>query len=105
MPKAFRQGGYATYGTGKLLHSGSKGVFENEFDNQVVSFEAKREIVPSFQFPPIESLIAELDEKALEDMQKMFKSILAEIENMTEQSADLSFNGTPPKFDGEWYCP
>jgi len=55
--------------------------------------------------PPIESLIAELDEKALEDMQKMFKSILAEIENMTEQSADLSFNGNPPKFDGEWYCP
>jgi hypothetical protein len=38
-------------------------------------------------------------------MQKMFKSILAEIENMTEQSAELSFNGTPPKFDGEWYCP
>jgi len=82
-----------------------EGIFENEFDNQVVSFEAKREIVPSFQLPPIESLIAELDEKALEDMQKMFKSILAEIENMTEQSADLSFNGNPPKFDGEWYCP
>ena len=31
MPKAFGQGGYATYGTGKLLHSGSKGVFENEY--------------------------------------------------------------------------
>ena len=31
MPKAFQHGGYVTYGTGKLLHSGSKGVFENEF--------------------------------------------------------------------------
>ena len=31
MPKAFGQGGYATYGTGKLLHSSSKGVFENEY--------------------------------------------------------------------------
>ena len=31
MPKAFGQSGYATYGTGKLLHSGSKGVFENEY--------------------------------------------------------------------------
>ena len=31
MPKAFGQGGYATYGTGKLLHSNSKGVFENEY--------------------------------------------------------------------------
>lgn len=31
MPKVFGQGGYATYGTGKLLHSNSKGVFENEY--------------------------------------------------------------------------
>ena len=31
MPKAFGQGGYTTYGTGKLLHSSSKGVFENEY--------------------------------------------------------------------------
>ena len=31
MPKAFQHGGYATYGTGKLLHSSSKGVFQNEY--------------------------------------------------------------------------
>jgi hypothetical protein len=38
-------------------------------------------------------------------MQKMFKSILAEIENMTGISAGFSPNSDPPKFDGEWYCP
>ena len=53
-----------------------EGVFGNGFENQVVSFEAKREVISSFQFPPIESLIAELDEKAVEDMKKMFQSIL-----------------------------
>ena len=82
-----------------------EGIFENEYDNQVVSFEAKREILSSFQFPPIESLIAELDEKSIEDMQKMFKSILAEIENITGISGELTFDGDPPKFDSEWYCP
>ena len=81
------------------------GVFENEYDNQVVSFEAKREFLSSFQMPPIESLIAELDDKALEDMQKMFKSILAEIETKTGISAGFSSSGDPPKFDDEWYCP
>ncbi len=82
-----------------------EGVFGNDMETQVVSFEAKREMISTFQFPPIESLIAELDEKAVEDMKKMFKSILQEIESMTEQSANLSYNGQPPKFDGEWYCP
>ena len=48
-----------------------EGVFGNGIENQVVSFEAKREVISSFQFPPIESLIAELDEKAVEDMKKM----------------------------------
>ena len=52
-----------------------EGVFGNGIENQVVSFEAKREVISSFQFPPIESLIAELDEKAVEDMKKMFQSI------------------------------
>ena len=82
-----------------------EGIFGNDMDNQVVSFEAKREFLSSFQLPPIESLIAELDDKALEDMQKMFKSILAEIENMTGISAGFSPNSDPPKFDDEWYCP
>ena len=30
-PKVIEAGGYATYGTGKLLHSGSKGLFQNEY--------------------------------------------------------------------------
>ncbi len=30
-PKAIEAGGYVTYGTGKLLHSGSKGLFQNEY--------------------------------------------------------------------------
>ena len=57
--------------------------------------------------PPIESLIAELDDKALEDMQKMFKSILAEIETMTDSELVPDFRqvSTPPKFDEDWYCP
>jgi len=82
-----------------------EGVFGNDIDTQVVSFEAKREFLSSFQLPPIESIIAELDENALEDMQKMFKSVLAEIENMTEISAGLSMSEDPPKFDDGWYCP
>lgn len=60
-----------------------EGVFGNGIENQVVSFEAKREMQSSFQLPPIESLIAELDDKAIEDMQKMFKSLLAELESRT----------------------
>ena len=31
LPKAVEAGGYVTYGTGKLLHSGSKGLFQNEY--------------------------------------------------------------------------
>ena len=31
LPKALEAGGYITYGTGKLLHSGSKGLFHNEY--------------------------------------------------------------------------
>ena len=81
-----------------------EGVFGNGADTQVVSFEAKREVISSFQFPPIESLIAELDEKAVEDMKKMFQSILAEIESMTD-SEDVELGGHTPKFDGDWYCP
>lgn len=82
-----------------------EGVFSNDMDNQVVSFEAKREFLSSFQFPPIKSLIAELDDKAIEDMQKMFQSILVEIEQLTGLSAEFTPSGDPPKFDGEWYCP
>jgi len=82
-----------------------EGVFGNGLENQVVSFEAKREFVSSFQFPPIESIIAELDEKAIEDMKKMFKSILSEIENMTDLATEFTPNSNPPKFDSEWYCP
>ena len=82
-----------------------EGIFGNGFETQTVSFEAKREIISSFQFPPIESIIAELDEKAIEDMKKMFQSILAEIESMNE-SEQIDFDyGSTPLFDGDWYCP
>jgi hypothetical protein len=80
-----------------------EGVFGNGMETQVVSFEAKREMISTFQFPPIESLIAELDEKAVEDMKKMFKSILQEIESMTE-GVEFEYGATP-HFDDEWYCP
>tara|TARA_B100000214_G_C23899996_1_gene596006 strand:+ start:75 stop:407 length:333 start_codon:yes stop_codon:yes gene_type:complete len=84
-----------------------EGVFTNGFENQVVTFEVKREITPSFKMPPIESLLAELDEKAIVDMQKMMKSILDEIEAMDEDSDQFEITGgghTPP-FDADWYCP
>jgi hypothetical protein len=81
-----------------------EGVFGNGFENQVVSFEAKRDVISSFQFPPIESLIAELDEKAVEDMKKMFQSILKEIESMTEKEG-VELGGHNPLFDEDWYCP
>ena len=84
-----------------------EGVFTNGFENQVVTFEVKREITPSFKMPPIESLLAELDEKAIVDMQKMMKSILDEIEAMDEDSDQFKITGgghTPP-FDADWYCP
>lgn len=80
-----------------------EGVFSNEFETQIVSFEAKREVISSFQLPPIESLIAELDEKAVEDMKKMFQSILADIEKMNTSEVELG--GATPRFDGDWYCP
>ena len=73
----------------------------------MVTFEVKREITPSFKMPPIESLLAELDEKAIVDMQKMMKSILDEIEAMDEDSDQFEITGgghTPP-FDADWYCP
>ena len=48
----------------------------------------------------------ELDEKAVEDMHKMFQSILAEIETVMEKEV-LEFipDNIPPTFDGDWYCP
>ncbi len=84
-----------------------EGVFTDGFENQVVTFEVKREITPSFKMPPIESLLAELDEKAIVDMQKMMKSILDEIEDMKEDSEqfEVTGGGHTPQFDGDWYCP
>ena len=57
--------------------------------------------------PPIESLLAELDEKAIVDMQKMMKSILDEIEAMDGDSNhhEITGGGHTPQFDGDWYCP
>ena len=83
------------------------GVFTNGLENQVVTFEVKREITPSFKMPPIESLLAELDEKAIVDMQKMMKSILDEIEAMDGDSDhhEITGGGHTPQFDGDWYCP
>ena len=81
-----------------------EGIFTNGFENQTVSFESKREILSSFQLPPIENLIAELDPQAMEDMKKMFQSILAEIENMS-QTDSVELGGHTPLFDEDWYCP
>ena len=81
-----------------------EGIFGDGVNTQVVSFEAKREFVNGFSLPPIESLIAELDEKAVEDMKKMFQSILQEIENMSAENM-VEFGSDTPKFDSEWYCP
>ena len=36
----------------------------------------------SFKMPPIESILGELDEKAISDMKKMMNSILEEISNI-----------------------
>ena len=81
-----------------------EGIFTNGFESQTVSFEAKREFVAGFNLPPIENLIAELDDKAVEDMKKMFQSILAEIENMSEKES-VELGGHTPLFDEDWYCP
>ncbi len=83
-----------------------EGIFANGEDNQVVSFEAKREFINTFQMPPFESIIAELNEEALEDMRKMFQAILAEIEGMKEgERVEFTESNEPPKFDDTWYCP
>jgi|TARA_R110002074_G_scaffold325852_1_gene496173 hypothetical protein len=84
-----------------------EGIFSNGFDDQTVTFEVKREVTPSFKMPPIESIIAELDENALVDMQKMMKSILDEIEGLREEPEqfEVQYGGHTPQFDGEWYCP
>ena len=58
--------------------------------------------------PPIESILGELDEKAISDMRKMMNSILDEIENMEgdeSHSVALDDSGHLPQFDDEWYCP
>jgi hypothetical protein len=83
-----------------------EGIFGDGLEQQVVSFEAKREKATNFAMPPIESLIGELDEKAVEDMHKMFQSILAEIETVMDKDV-LEFipDNIPPTFDGDWYCP
>ena len=57
--------------------------------------------------PPIESILGELDEKAISDMRKMMNSILDEIKNMEDESQEISLDdrGYLPQFDDEWYCP
>jgi hypothetical protein len=83
-----------------------EGIFGNGFETQAVSFEVKREVSSSFSMPPIESIIAELDEGAVADIHKMFKSILAEIEIvMDEEVVNFTPDNTTPTFDDEWYCP
>ena len=81
-----------------------EGIFTNGFESQTVSFEAKREFVAGFNLPPIENLIAELDPQAIEDMKKMMKSILEEIENNGDGNM-VEFGGATPRFDEGWYCP
>tara|TARA_B100000614_G_C14370757_1_gene421265 strand:+ start:402 stop:746 length:345 start_codon:yes stop_codon:yes gene_type:complete len=80
-----------------------EGIFTNGFENQTVSFESKREFVSGFNLPPIENIIAELDPQAIEDMKKMMKSILQEIENNGDNL--IEYGGATPRFDGEWYNP
>ncbi len=80
-----------------------EGIFTNGFESQTVSFEAKREFVSGFNLPPIENLIAELDPQAIEDMKKMMKSILQEIENNGDNL--IEYGGATPRFDEDWYCP
>ena len=83
-----------------------EGIFTNGFENQTVTFEVKREVTPSFKMPPIESILGELDEKAISDMKKMMNSIIDEIKNMEESDMlKLDEEGYLPEFDGEWYCP
>ena len=59
--------------------------------------------------PPIESILGELDEKAISDMKKMMNSIIEEIGNMesaeSEEVVKLDDSGYLPEFDGDWYCP
>jgi len=86
-----------------------EGIFSNGFETQAVTFEVKREVTPSFKMPPIESILGELDENAIQDMRKMMNSILEEISNM-ESTTDkdeitMDDSGHLPRFDGEWYCP
>ena len=81
-----------------------EGIFTNGFENQTVSFESKREFVAGLNLPPIENLIAELDPQAIEDMKKMMKSILEEIENNGDENM-VEFGGATPRFDEGWYCP
>ena len=86
-----------------------EGIFSNGFESQTVTFEVKREITPSFKMPPIESILGELDEKAISDMKKMMNSIIEEIGNMenaeSEEVVKLDDSGYLPEFDNEWYCP
>ena len=85
-----------------------EGIFTNGFESQTVTFEVKREVTPSFKMPPIESILGELDEKAISDMKKMMNSIIDEIKNMEEADSEvvkLDEGGHLPEFDGEWYCP
>ena len=85
-----------------------EGIFTNGVENQTVTFEVKREVTPSFKMPPIESILGELDEKAISDMKKMMNSIIDEIKNMEEADSEivkLDEGGYLPEFDGEWYCP
>ena len=63
-----------------------EGIFSNGFETQAVTFEMKREVTPSFKMPPIESILGELDENAIQDMRKMMNSILEEINTMTNNS-------------------
>ena len=83
-----------------------EGIFTNGFESQTITFEVKREVTPSFKMPPIESILGELDEKAISDMKKMMNSILEEISNIEpEDEVKMDDSGYLPEFDGEWYCP
>lgn len=85
-----------------------EGIFSNGLETQAVTFEIKREVTPSFKMPPIESILGELDENAIQDMRKMMTSILDEIKSMesqAENTIELNDSGHLPRFDGEWYCP
>ena len=87
-----------------------EGIFGIGENQEIVSFEVSRSIT-DVKIPSLTSIIGELDDIAIEEMKKMFLSMLAEIEVMTKNQEDVinfSISDTisySPRFSDDWYCP